>query len=261
MPALRAALLQVPVWDTLEANLEAAGEMAARAARMGAHLAVLPEYWFGFPYAHPVFRFEALTRGRVLDFYRRTSEEHGLLLSGNLTEASGGHYYNVGLWVRGDRVLSRQRKLHPTPNERAWGVSPGSRVAWATERGTRLATLVCADVLWPETCARLRGADIVSNPVVSRRRDKDGGREARNAMFVARAFDNGYYLLKAGGVSPRWPIAGRSLAAAPWGLLARARGDTRPELLRVDLDLERLRRARRDIQGLRGEAGREPWRL
>lgn len=56
-------------------------------------------------------------------------------------------------------------------------------------------------------------------------------------------------MLKAAGLrrpagEPPFGIAGRSLVAAPWGVLARHRDEFEEELLVADLDLARLREFR-----------------
>jgi N-carbamoylputrescine amidase len=100
---------------------------------------------------------------------------------------------------------------------------------------------VCADVLYPEAARilALQGAEILINPVLSPFREVDNTKEARDAIFIARAYDSGAFVLKAGGFR-RGAIAGRSLVAAPWGLVARYADDFAEALLVADLDFERL---------------------
>lgn len=243
---IQAALLQTRVRPSPGANLEAAGEMAAEAARAGAGVLVLPEYFFRLPYGEPCAKFAAVTEGPLRKFYERVSEEHGVLLAGNLI--SGGR--NLGVLYENGDLLGTQPKVHPTPLERKWGIRPGRTLRRRrTSRGTA-GLLVCADVLYPATAMGLAGTDLVLNPVVSRRRPRDETGEARRAMYVARAFDLGSFILKAGSVAPGfW---GRSLAAAPWGVVATAGDQDKSGVILADLDLERLRRVRRELERLRG---------
>ncbi len=242
----RAALLQTVVHPSLEKNLERAAEMAAGAAREGAEALCLPEYFFRLPYEEPCDEFSRKTEPAVRGFYERVSREHGVLLAGNVIAGDR----NVGvLYSKGERV-GAQPKNHPTVLERKWGIRPGASLRrWETPLGTA-GLLVCADVLYPQTAIALSGVDLVFNPVVSRKRPGDETGEGRRAMYVARAFDLGSFLLKAGSVAPGF--AGRSLAAAPWGILGAATGEDKEEVLTVDLDLERLRRVRRELERLRG---------
>jgi nitrilase len=242
----RAALLQTRVRPSLEANLEAAAEMAAGAARAGAEILVLPEYFFRLPYDEPCARFATATEGPVRRFYERASAESGALLAGNVI--SRGR--NLGVLYKDGDLLGTQPKLHPTLLERRWGIRPGRRLRRWRAGGATAGMLVCADILHPRTAMGLAGADLVLNPVVSRRRPRDDTGEARRAMYVARAFDLASFVLKAGSVAPGfW---GRSLAAAPWGVVASVGDQDREEALVVGLDLERLRKIRRELEGLRG---------
>lgn len=243
---LRAALLQTRVRPSLEANLEAAAEMAAEAAREGAGVLVLPEYFFRLPYGEPCAKFAGTTEGPVRKFYGRVSGEHGVLVAGNLI--SRGR--NLGVLYENGDLLGTQPKVHPTVLERRWGIRPGRGIRRWRVAGAGVGMLVCADVLHPETAMGLAGADLVLNPVVSRRRPRDETGEARRAMYVARAFDLGSFLLKAGSVAPGfW---GRSLAAAPWGVVASAGDQDEPGVVLADLDLGRLRKVRGELDRLRG---------
>lgn len=243
---VQAALLQTRVRPSLDANLEAAAETVARAARRGAGVLCLPEYFFRLPYGEPVGDFSRRTEGPVRRFYERVSREHGAVVAGNVI--SRGR--NLGLLWRDGDLRCIQPKVHPTLLERKWGLRPGSRLRrWSLGEFTA-GILVCADVLYPVTAAGLAGTDLIFNPVVSRKRPRDDTGEGRRAMYVARAFDSASFLLKAGSVAPGF--AGRSLAAAPWGILGAAPEEDREEVVVVELDLERLRRVRRELERLRG---------
>jgi predicted amidohydrolase len=145
-------------------------------------------------------------------------------------------------------LLGWQDKVHPMPTEERWGVQASERiapVAWEP----RLGGLVCADVLHPEQARLLsvQGAEVLLNPVMSFLKPHDDTREARRAMFLARAYDNACFVLKAGGIARYGPaqLAGRSLVAAPWGMLAEAAREDEEQVLLADLDLDRLREERK----------------
>lgn len=244
--AVKAALLQTRVRPSLEEALEAAGRLAGGAARRGAEVLCFPEYFFRLPYREPCAEFSRTTERPVREFYARVSEAHGVLVAGNVI--SRGR--NLGVLYRDGALVGTQPKVHPTVLERRWSIRPGSGLRRWKISGFTAGMLVCADILHPETAARLWGADLVFNPVVSPRRPGDETAEARRAMYVARAFDIGGFVLKAGLVAPGF--AGRSLAAAPWGVVAAAGSEDREEALVADLDLGRLRRAREQIGRLKG---------
>lgn len=248
---MRVCAVQMAHGTQLADNLARAAAHVARAAQGGARLALLPEYFFSTFQGPPVALVEAAPQVRAM--MQDASRAHGIAVGGNVIEGAGtpGNEgaKNVGVvYERGALVLS-QPKVHPMPREAASGVVGGAGFGAATVEGRRAGMLVCADILYPEAARvlALAGADILLNPVMSPWKEKDDGREARVAMYVARAYDSGAFVVKAAGfrrptpgAAPPFGIAGRSLITAPWGVLARARDDFEDELLFADLDFERL---------------------
>lgn len=246
---LRAALLQMHLAPTLPEAEAKALALAREAARQGATLALLPEYWFmptseGRPKGTDP-RFLALREA-----LQRMSREAGLALAGNAPEQAEGKVWNtLFVFDRGALVLA-QRKIHPMPTEEQWGIAAWPSLAVQRWNGAALGGLVCADVLHPEAARilALQGAEVVLNPVMSWKKANDATKEARKAMFVARAYDNACFVLKAGSVGSTVPgsqLVGRSLATAPWGVIAEAKDEMGEEIVLADLDLERLREERK----------------
>lgn len=237
MDTLRVAALQMPHGATLDANLATARAMIGAAADAGAQLALLPEYFFATFARPPTTEASAEVRA----FFR--AESRGVVLAGNVIEPP----HNVGVVYAEGAPRLEQRKVHPMPREAAAGVEGGTSLRAADVAGRRLGVLVCADILYPEASRvlSLQGAQLLLNPVMSPWREEDDGREARVAVYVARAYDAGAFVVKAAGFRPpsrEGPvIAGRSLVTAPWGVLARAKDEFAQELLLADLDFERLR--------------------
>lgn len=242
--------------DTLDDNLRHARELLERARDEGARLALLPEYFFSVPGGMPPE--SAPWAGRLRGFFESASRDLAMTVAGNLIEERDGRLLNLGVAYEAGRSVLEQPKIHPMPREAATGVAAGGRFATQQAAGARVGMLVCADILYPEAARvlALQGAEILLNPVMSPYREDDAGKAAREAIFIARAYDSGAFVLKAGGFrrpdgappSPGGPpraIAGRSLVAAPWGMLARYRDDFEEELVMADLDFERLRRFRK----------------
>ncbi len=244
MDRLRVAALQMPHGATWDANAATARSMLSRARDAGADLALLPEYWFatGPPPADPA------PLGRALRaFYEEASHASGLAVAGNLLEPGPAGTLNRGVVYDAGRPLLEQEKAHPMPREAASGVVGGDAWRVAPVRGVETGMLVCADVLYPEAARILQvmGARLLLNPVMSPWRAVDNTREAREAIFIARAYDAGAFLVKAGGfrragADGQGGIAGRSLVTAPWGALAHYRDDFEEEVLVADLDFARL---------------------
>lgn len=246
---VRAALLQMHLQPTLPQAEAKALTMARAAAAGGAALALLPEYWFmptgGERPRGTDERFQGLR-----EVLQRISREAGLALAGNAPERADGAVWNT-LYVfdRGAPAL-QQRKVHPMPTEEGWGMAAARELTTAPWRGARLGGLVCADVLHPEAARilALQGAEVVLNPVMSWLKPDDRTKEARKAMFVARAYDNACFVLKAGSVgrtSLESQLVGRSMATAPWGIVAEAKDELAEEIVFADLDLARLREERK----------------
>lgn len=268
MDVLRVAAVQMEHQDTPAQAFERAYGLLREARRQGARLALLPEYFFSGPGGEP----EDLAReGPVVRrFLLETSRELDMAVAGNALEPAGSALVNVGLVAEAGRFALEQPKVHPMPREAAGGVAPGARFAAAPVLGLTTGMLVCADILYPEAARvlALQGARILLNPVMSpwRPQAEDPTRAARESLFVARAYDNGAFVLKAGGWrrptadGPARGVAGRSLVTAPWGTLARARDDFAEEVLVTDLDLdalERFRKAQEAFPARRPEAYRD----
>ncbi|MGQ0535936.1 MAG: carbon-nitrogen hydrolase family protein [Methanobacteriota archaeon] len=243
---LTVAALQVPHGATFEGNLSVADAAVGRARDRGAELCLLPEYWF-LPLAagRPTRAELAALGSHVVAFLASASKRHGLVVAGNALVPEGRRLYNrLFVFDRGRRVLS-QDKVHLMPMESRWDLSRGGRFATARVRGVPTGALVCADILHPEAARILAilGARVVLVPVMSPRRPgEDETKGARESLFVARAFDNACYVVKAGGFGGSGDrlIAGRSFVAAPWGVVAKHRGESRSAVLVAELDLRKL---------------------
>lgn len=244
---VRCAVLQSSLCPSIGSNLSNAEKLVDEAVENGALLISLPEYFFCPPRIFPLEKFYRETRPKVENFLRKTSKKHGIIISSNLIEFKEGKYYNESLIFDSGKIIGKQRKVNLTPNERKWGLSSGRKFQTYQSRAGNLGSLICADVLSQSACQKLSGADIVFNPVVSIRRKKDFMKVGRIAMFIARAYDNRYFILKTGSVGehPFTDIVGRSMVVAPWGILASAKDERGEEVIVADLDLEILRKLRR----------------
>lgn len=223
---------------------------AARTVDAGG-IAVLPEYFYratGDPVTADDAGEDAFVEQALIDASQTTE---GALVA-TVPEIAGEHVYNTALVAEDGEIRVRQRKLLPTPDERKAGIRAGQAIATAKVQGLELGVLVCADVLSLELLARIarHDPDVLAVPVLSPNRASDTTREARTSVFVARAWDLGAYVVKAGGF--REPdVVGRSLITAPWGVEARAPSQFEATVLSTRFEAERLAQARSPFDPLR----------
>lgn len=251
--ALRVAVVQMAHLSTLDDALAAARAHAKDAAARGAAIVLLPEYFFA---AIPPLKDGPLdlegTAARVRVALAQASRESGAAVAGNAIEPIGGALRNVLCVFDEGALVAEQLKIHPMPREAESGIVGGDLLEPFALRGATAGGIVCADIFYPEASRvlSLKGAEILLNPVMSPYRTPDPTKDARESVYVARAWDSGAFVLKAGGFSrPEKRIVGRSLVAAPWGLVARYHDEFAEEIVVADLDLDALRAFREQHRG------------
>ncbi len=177
-----------------------------------------------------------------------------VLIGGSVVEEENGKFYNVcSIFDRG-RLAGKYRKVNLYRREAGKGISTGNRYEVFEVGNVRVGLLICADVLYPQPYRMLAELkpDIIFVPTTSpfraddrveakENRDSDyfrAGGETTSA-FVAKCCATGSLL---GG-----RLQGRSLIAAPWGILKRVpfEDEDKELILTAELDLEELKRYRR----------------
>jgi predicted amidohydrolase len=245
------AAIQMRVGRSFEANLEEVKRMVNAAAEKGATIVALPEYFY-LPQVNdqPLEEAASETFDQTFRVLNELSREREILLEACLIERDSGSLFNTAFLFRDGEVVGCQRKVHVTAREIELGISRWDGFDMMEINQLKLGILVCADVLYPEACRVLGlfGCDIVINPVVSFYHDVDVTKDARECLFVSRAIDNDYFLIKPSGIGKTpWgrKIVGRSLIVSPWGVIARYENENRPQVLTAALDLNLLRKLRR----------------
>lgn len=224
-------------------------ERAARSVEDGG-VAVLPEYFYKPP-GRPPSPETVEELGWIQDAILEATEDIDGALVATVPEATDEALYNTAIAAEGGELKLEQRKVRPTDKERSAGVRPYKGLRVAEVQGLRLGILVCADVLALDLLEAMRALepDVVAVPVLSPNREADITRSARTSVFIARAWDLGAYVVKAGGFHEP-EVVGRSLITAPWGLLAQAPGDYERALLSAPFDVGKLGQARDPFVGL-----------
>jgi predicted amidohydrolase/ribosomal protein S18 acetylase RimI-like enzyme len=136
---------------------------------------------------------------RLADMFSRLSVRHNVnIIDGSHFELQGERLVNVASLYRRNGTVSRQLKLHITPNERKWwGVSPGDDLlVFDTDRG-KIGVLICYDVEFPELPRILaaKGANIIFVPFNT---DERYGYLRVRHCAQARAIENQIYVAIAG---------------------------------------------------------------
>ncbi len=210
----------------------------------------LPEYWL-LDETIGDFQRAALRRVEQVSYLTALSDQLATcLIGGTVIEAEGARLFNSCPVINRGSVLGRYRKRHPVTNEAARGINPGTDELVLDVDGVRIGVMVCGDVFHPERYddqAR-RQVDIVFIPTTSPYRAGDSQamkNERDHKYFVEGARRSGAYAVKTCGVGDLLgrPLQGRSLIAAPWGILSRidSRHESDPQTITEILDIDELR--------------------
>lgn len=259
--SIRVAVIQMTSGQDRGANLAAAGELLATAARQGARLAVLPEnfVFLGRSEVERMTVAEAPGDGPAQAFLAQQARELGLwIVGGTLPVLEPGEPRpRATCLLHNDRgeLVARYDKIHlfdvgvpnsPESYQESAGTAPGRGAVVAETPLGRLGLAVCYDVRFPELFRAMAetGMSAISLPSAF---TAPTGRAHWELLVRARAVDNLSCVLAAAqwgehpGGRRTW---GDSMIVNHWGeVLARRREGV--GVVVADLDLEAQRAARR----------------
>lgn len=245
---MKVSAIQMEIGNDLEINLENARRLIEISATVGSRLVCLPEYFAIPPFSvmDRVTIYEE-TYEATITMLQEVSRVNRLCIVGGslIRKRHDGLYFNSCPVYDMGVLIALQDKIHITTRERTWGLSGGDRLQVFKVDGVKVGVAICADILFPKTTASLRDqeAKLLVVPLTSPVREKDVTQKNRDCIFVARAFDNNVYVIKTGSVgrtASGLKVAGRSLVAAPHGVLLKAKSETDEEVLTIDLDIAKL---------------------
>ncbi len=242
---MKVAALQMVSGTSLEANLATARELLEQAAREGAELAVLPEYFcfMGQRDDDKLALREEPGAGRVQDFLAQAARDCKLWIVGGtlpLRAPDDAHVYNTTMAYAPDGTcVARYDKIHlfrfHHGNEQfdetrviAPGAMPVQFIATARDGSTwRIGLSVCYDLRFPELYrAHARaGADVLLVPSAF---TFTTGSAHWEVLLRARAVENLAYVLAPaqGGMHENgrrtW---GHSMLVDPWGCVMAQRAE------------------------------------
>ncbi|MDR1396314.1 MAG: hypothetical protein LBJ14_01055 [Desulfarculales bacterium] len=254
-----AAVVQTLASADRESNLKRVAGQVEEAARLGARLAVLPEY-FAFLRLRgqdPVPA-EPL-RGPTYEYLASLARDHDLWLVGGSFYQQGpeGKAYNTSLLIdnKGGLVDCYQ-KIHLASANRHQGVQNAFDESRDLHYGRRLwvrptvagalGVIICYDLRFPEItrALRMQGAEIIAAPCAF---FIAGGRTHWDAIIRSRAIENQCYMLAAGQwgeYAPGRRAFGCSMIVDPAGRVLAQAGDG-PAVLCADIDIGRLEQNRK----------------
>ena len=261
---MRIAALQTVSTPDVDRNLEAAARLIAQAARDGAELAALPEYFclMGRRDADKLHVAEAPGVGPIQTFLAAQAKAHGLwLIGGTLplrTDANDRVRNACCVYAPDGSLAARYDKMHLFRYDNGRESYDEARVleagdaAVAMQAGPlRIGLSICYDLRFPELYRRLcvPPCDLLSVPAAF---TYTTGREHWDLLLRARAVENQCYVIAAaqGGTHENgrrtW---GHSMVVGPWGEVLAVRPEGEGVVL-ADLDLKRLLDVRQQLPAL-----------
>jgi len=196
--------------------------------RAGVRILVLPEYFWVRPEDADHRDAAGHTAEDLETLAALSAREDWVVVGGTVVETRGEAFHNACPVFHGGRELCRYRKIHLMPGEARHGITPGDGFVIVEALGLRLAPVVCADVLYPDTFEQVASLspDLILAPMSSPHRPDDPvqDKDTRDReIFLRGAAYAGAPIVKAGapGTLFHRPLQGRSLVATPEAILFR----------------------------------------
>ncbi|HET8748053.1 MAG TPA: carbon-nitrogen hydrolase family protein [Ramlibacter sp.] len=265
---MKIAALQTVSGSQLPANLDAAYGLLAEAARAGAELAVLPEYFclMGQRDADKLTVREAFGQGTVQGFLAATARELGLWIVGGtlpLVAESQQHVRNTSLaFSPQGECVARYDKIHLFCYDNGRGEQyDESRVIEAGRapqsftlpsrdgQAWRVGLSVCYDLRFPELYRAL-GADLLLVPSAF---TYGTGQAHWEILLRARAIENLAYVAapaQGGRHDNGRRTWGHSMVVDPWGAVLAQREEEGAGVVVAELAWDRLQQVRSQLPAL-----------
>ncbi|HEV2979758.1 MAG TPA: carbon-nitrogen hydrolase family protein [Casimicrobiaceae bacterium] len=261
--AFRVAAVQTLSGGDVAENLAAVEPHIVEAARRGARLVLLPEYFgiFGKRSTDKVALREADGDGVQQSFLARVAQQCGIWLIGGtvpIAIADPARVRAASLVFAPDgRRIARYDKMHlftfSQGDERydeSKTIEPGTQpVAFDLPCG-RVGLSVCYDLRFPELYRQLGELALIVVPAAF---TAVTGAAHWHVLLKARAIENQCYVLAAaqGGVHPGGRRTyGHSLFIDPWGVVLAEREEEGPGIVIGAVEPERLAQVREDLPAL-----------
>jgi nitrilase len=258
----RVAAVQTVSGGDVAANLEQAEPLVAQAAKQGAELIVLPEYFgiFGARATDKLAVREADGHGPQQSFLARLAKAHGVFIVGGTVPLACADAERVRsgclLYGPDGRRVARYDKIHlfaftrgDENYDEGRTIEPGSEAVAVELPCGRVALSVCYDLRFPELYRSLGELALILVPAAF---TATTGAAHWHLLLRARAVENQCYVLAAaqGGVHPSGRRTyGHSLLVDPWGTVV-AGHELGPGIVVGDIDPARLAAVRAELPAL-----------
>jgi nitrilase len=264
---MKIAAIQTVSGTSVAANLETARALLAQAAREGAELAVLPEYFclMGQRDTDKLAVREAFGDGPVQSFLARSARELGLWIVGGtlpLVAGDAEHVRNTSLAFSPEGTcVARYDKIHLFRFDNGGEQYDESRVIEAGAEpqaftlpsrdghGWRVGLSVCYDLRFPELYRGL-GADLLLVPSAF---TYTTGEAHWEVLLRARAVENLAYVAapaQGGRHENGRRTWGHSMVVDPWGAVLAQRSEAGAGVVLADLAAGRLQQVRTQLPAL-----------
>lgn len=257
------AALQMVSTPDRERNLAAAGQLIAEAARRGAQLVLLPEYFcfMGFKDTDKLAIREQPGSGPIQQFLADSAREHRVWIIGGtlpLQSPEAERVLNTTLvFDPHGKQVARYDKIHLFNFEKgeesfdeARTICPGSEVRTFEAPFGRVGLSVCYDLRFPELYRALGDCALM---VVPSAFTWTTGKAHWETLLKARAVENQCYVLAAaqGGTHENgrrtW---GHSMLIDPWGEIVDVK-DEGPGVVLGGIDAQRIAAVRQSLPAYR----------
>jgi nitrilase len=261
----RVAAIQMVSTPDVAENMAAAQRLISDAARQGAQLVLLPEYWpiLGLHDTDKVAHAEQLESagGPIQDFMSQAAREHGIWLIGGtmpgVAPEAGKVLNTTMVYDPEGRHAGRYDKIHLfsfTKGEESYDeartIVHGAQVATFDAPFGKVGLSVCYDLRFPELYRAMGECALIVMPAAF---TYTTGKAHWEILLRARAIENQCYVLAAaqGGLHPNgrrtW---GHSMLVDPWGEVKSVLPEGEGVVI-GDLETEHLRRIRESLPALK----------
>jgi beta-ureidopropionase len=263
--SLRIGLAQIVVGPDREDNVQKALRMMDDAAQAGAQLIVFPEmsvdpFFPQYRAEKRYFDWNVPVPGPLTDRFQQRTAALGLAAVINVFErAAPGCYYDCSPVFHTDgSYLGKQRMTHilegPGYNERYYYWEGNSGYPVFDIGPAHIGIAICYDRHFPEVmrALALAGAELIVVPTATASLEAQF-RAVWEIEMQAAAIANGVFVavINRAGVDDTLTFFGRSFAVDPYGRVLVRAPENDVALQLVDLDLDQIEEARRDMPFLR----------